>query len=73
VVRLTCAKALVVVVCCLLRGSQFRFGDAVEAVQGGPLDVDDSQITSAPTPASRSLIASEYGKRQPAEGLLAGR
>ena len=47
---------------CLLRRKEFlRFGDTVEAVQGGPLMLTYWQITSAATPASRSLNASEYG------------
>ena len=31
---------VVAIVCCVLRRSKFRFGHAVQAIQGGLLDVD---------------------------------
>jgi hypothetical protein len=57
------AASVVVVVAavwCLLRREEFRLGDAVEAVQGGLLDVGVLADHVGGDASSRSLNASEY-------------
>jgi hypothetical protein len=44
-----------------LHRKEFRFGDAIDAIEGDRSTLTYSQITSTATPASRSLKASEYG------------
>jgi hypothetical protein len=62
VVRSAASPASVLAIVCYgLRRKKFRFAHAVQAVQGGQLDLTYWQITSAEMPASRSLNASEYG------------
>jgi hypothetical protein len=51
---------VVAIVCCVFRRNKFRFGHAVQAIQGGWLDVDEQADNSPETPASRPLPLAEF-------------
>ncbi len=52
---------VIMAVDCLLSRNEFRLGNAIQAVEGGPLHVDVTADLFGVDSASRSLNASEYG------------